>query len=78
MLTTKQVRAIMQKYGRNSKDSVFVHKVKDPNVRTIKCFYTYDANSTALLQELRNADSSVRLIEHKGCTGSICVRALVA
>ena len=78
MLTVKQVRSIMRKHGRGGKghlEGVFVNKTVEEGVRTVKCYYTYDDASAALLAELRDAGAAVRLLEREHCVGTISVRA---
>lgn len=41
MLTTKEVRAIMRKHGKGRGfELIYTNKVKDPNVRHVKCYYS--------------------------------------
>ena len=78
MLTVKQVRSIMRKYGRGGKghlEGIFVNKTVEEGVRTVKCYYTYDDVSAALLGELRAVGANVRLLERPDCVGTISVRA---
>ena len=79
MLTVKQVRSIMRKHGRGGKghlEGIFVNKTVEAGVSTVKCYYTYDATSAALLGELRAAGANVRLLERPDCVGTISVRAM--
>ena len=51
MLTTKQVRKIMQAHGRGGVwDPIWTNKVKDLTVRHVKC---YHIGGDALLNELK-------------------------
>lgn len=69
MLTTKQARAIIRKHIPNAGswyNPIWTNKVKDPTVRTVKC---YDAgDNSQLIKELkrRGGAGTVRTTEPAG------------
>lgn len=60
MLTTKEVRKIMRKHGAWF-GVIYTNKVKDPNVRHVKCYYNAnnrdDTEMFKQLQELAGAEN---------------------
>jgi hypothetical protein len=81
MLTVKQVREIMRKYGRGNNahlNGIYVNKTVKEEIRTVKCYYIKgDQSSKAILQELKDLGAEVRLLEREDCVGTISVRAVI-
>lgn len=65
MLTTKEVRKIMRKYGR---DELYTNQVKDPNQRRVKCYAPQDMTTyRALIEELFQKAGEENVTETDGC-----------
>ena len=43
MLTTLQVRAIMRKHKNREWDNIYTNKVKNPEHRSVKCYFSFEA-----------------------------------